>query len=71
VAVSAAPGGQRAAGEHDVQSTPREVLSQLLAYRDAGAGEFIVRDDAANVPTELALNQIDILTQAVLPSLTR
>jgi alkanesulfonate monooxygenase SsuD/methylene tetrahydromethanopterin reductase-like flavin-dependent oxidoreductase (luciferase family) len=61
---------QRLVGENDVQGTPEEVLSQLLAYRDAGAGEFIVCDDAANVPAEQALNQIDILTQAVLPRLT-
>jgi alkanesulfonate monooxygenase SsuD/methylene tetrahydromethanopterin reductase-like flavin-dependent oxidoreductase (luciferase family) len=57
------------ASESDVQGTPQEVLSQLLAFRDAGAGEFIVRDDA-HVPLEQALSQIDTLTTAVLPGLT-
>ena len=55
-----------AASESDVQGTPHEVLSQLLAFRDAGAGEFIVRDDA-HVPLEHALSQLDTFTTAVLP----
>jgi hypothetical protein len=54
----------------DVQGTPDIVLSQLLEFRDAGAGEFIVRDDAANVPIGQALTQIDALTQPILPQLT-
>lgn len=70
VAVSTARGRQRASGEIDVQGTAEEVLSQLLAYRDAGASEFIVCDDAANGPPEQALDQIDILTRAVLPRLS-
>jgi hypothetical protein len=40
-----------------------------VADRDAGVGEFIVRDDAANVPVEQALAQIDTLTATVLPRL--
>ena len=36
----------------------------------AGADEFIVCDDAANVPTEQAIAQISKLTTAVLPRLT-
>jgi alkanesulfonate monooxygenase SsuD/methylene tetrahydromethanopterin reductase-like flavin-dependent oxidoreductase (luciferase family) len=71
VAVRTGPGRDRAAGHNDVHGTPEDVLSQLLAYRDAGADEFIVRDDAANVPTGQALTQIDTLTHAVLPQLTR
>jgi F420-dependent oxidoreductase-like protein len=68
VAVWSAPGSRAAAG-NDVQGTTAEVLSWLLAFRDAGAGEFIVRDDAA-VPAGRALTQIDILTEAVLPGLS-
>jgi Na+/serine symporter len=45
------------------------VLAQLLAFRDAGVGEFIVRDDAANVPVEQALAQIETFTATVLPGL--
>jgi alkanesulfonate monooxygenase SsuD/methylene tetrahydromethanopterin reductase-like flavin-dependent oxidoreductase (luciferase family) len=70
VAVRSGRGSDRAAAENDVQGTPAEVLSRLLAFRDAGAGEFIVRDDAA-VPAERALTQIDILTEAVLPALMK
>jgi alkanesulfonate monooxygenase SsuD/methylene tetrahydromethanopterin reductase-like flavin-dependent oxidoreductase (luciferase family) len=69
VAVQSGRGVVPAVGEHDVQGTPEQVLSQLLAFRDAGADEFIVRDDAANVPTERALSEIDILTAAVLSGL--
>jgi len=69
VAVQSGSGGVPAFGQQDVQGTPEQVLSQLLAFRDAGADEFIVRDDAANVPTERALTQIDILTSAVLAGL--
>jgi alkanesulfonate monooxygenase SsuD/methylene tetrahydromethanopterin reductase-like flavin-dependent oxidoreductase (luciferase family) len=69
VTVQYGPGGDRAASD-DVQGTPAEILSRLLAFRDAGADEFIVRDDAA-VPPDRALTQIDILTEAVLPGLTR
>jgi alkanesulfonate monooxygenase SsuD/methylene tetrahydromethanopterin reductase-like flavin-dependent oxidoreductase (luciferase family) len=61
--------GQPATGAGDVQGTPRDVLSHLLAFRDAGAGEFIVRDDAA-FPLGQALAQIDALTATVLPGLT-
>jgi alkanesulfonate monooxygenase SsuD/methylene tetrahydromethanopterin reductase-like flavin-dependent oxidoreductase (luciferase family) len=57
-----------AASNSDVRGTAQEVLSQLLAFRDAGAGEFIVRDDA-HVPLEQALRQLDTLTTAVLPRL--
>jgi len=71
VAVRTGRSRDPAAGENDVQGTPEQVLSQLLAYRDAGAGEFIVCDDAANVPAEQALAQIDTLTHAVLPRLAR
>lgn len=71
VAVRTGRGRERAAGHNDVQGTPEDVLSQLLAFRDAGADEFIVRDGAANVPIGQALTQIDTLTQTVLPQLTR
>ena len=71
VAVRTDGGRARAAGHNDVQGTPEQVLSQLLAFRDAGASEYIVRDDAANVPLGQALTQIDSLAQAVLPQLTR
>ncbi len=71
VAVRAGRDPERAAGEIEVQGTPEDILSQLLAFRDAGADEFIVRDDAANFSIEQALTQLDTLTQAVLPGLTR
>jgi alkanesulfonate monooxygenase SsuD/methylene tetrahydromethanopterin reductase-like flavin-dependent oxidoreductase (luciferase family) len=69
VTVRPGPGRDRAADD-DVRGTTAEVLSRLLEFRDAGADEFIVRDDAA-VPVQRALTQIDILTEAVLPALTR
>ncbi len=69
VTVRASRNSPHAASESDVQGTPREVLSQLLAFRDAGAGEFIVRDDA-RIPPEQALSQIDAITMAVLPGLS-
>lgn len=65
----ASRGAKRTSDEQDVRGTPQEVLSQLLAFRDAGTDEFIVRDDALNVPAGQALTQIDILTEAVLPGL--
>lgn len=70
VGVWSGPGGERAAAA-DVQGTAEEVLSRLLAFRDAGADEFVVVDDAANVSAERALSQLDILTEAVMPGLTR
>lgn len=70
VSVQAARGRDRTPGLDDVHGTPDAVVSQLLEFCDAGAGEFIVRDDAANVPIGPALTQIDTLTQAVLPRLT-
>ena len=63
------PGSPSEADETDVQGTADEVLSALRAFRAAGADEFIVRDDAANVGVSEALDQIDILTEAVLPGL--
>jgi alkanesulfonate monooxygenase SsuD/methylene tetrahydromethanopterin reductase-like flavin-dependent oxidoreductase (luciferase family) len=71
VAVRSGSGRHGAAADHDVQGTAPEVLGRLLAFRDAGADEFIVSDDAANVSLEQALRQVDILTEAVLPGLTR
>jgi alkanesulfonate monooxygenase SsuD/methylene tetrahydromethanopterin reductase-like flavin-dependent oxidoreductase (luciferase family) len=71
VAVRTGSGRARAPEHSDVHGTPEEVLSQLLAFGDAGASEFIVRDDAANVPLGQALAQIDNLGRAVLPRLTR
>ena len=46
------------------------MLSQLLAFRDAGASDFIVRVNA-HVTAEQALTQIDILANTVLPGLAR
>jgi alkanesulfonate monooxygenase SsuD/methylene tetrahydromethanopterin reductase-like flavin-dependent oxidoreductase (luciferase family) len=70
VTVRPGPAGEHLADELDVHGTPRQILSQLRAYADAGTDEFIVRDDAG-VPAGQALDQIDILTQDVLPALTR
>jgi alkanesulfonate monooxygenase SsuD/methylene tetrahydromethanopterin reductase-like flavin-dependent oxidoreductase (luciferase family) len=70
VTVLPGPGGGHPAGEDDVYGTAQQVLSQLRAFADAGAEEFIVSDDA-KVPAEQALDQIDVLTQAVLPGLNR
>lgn len=70
---SAVPGGRPRtplAGENDVHGTPQQILSQLRAYADAGTDEFIVRDEAG-LPARQALEQIGILTQAILPGLTR
>jgi alkanesulfonate monooxygenase SsuD/methylene tetrahydromethanopterin reductase-like flavin-dependent oxidoreductase (luciferase family) len=77
VTVRTGPTSRPAASDSDVQGSPQEVLSRLLAFREAGADEFIVRDDA-RVPLEEALAQIGILTAACpgglhhgrLPSLT-
>lgn len=71
VTVRSGQGRARAAAADDVRGTPGEVLDRLLAFRDAGADEFIVRDDAANVPLAAALTQLEILTATVLPWLTR
>jgi alkanesulfonate monooxygenase SsuD/methylene tetrahydromethanopterin reductase-like flavin-dependent oxidoreductase (luciferase family) len=68
VTILAGRGGEQPAGGSDVQGTPAGVASQLLAFRDAGAGEFIVRDDA-RLPAEQALDQLGILTTTVLPKL--
>ena len=70
MAVWTARRNEHAAGDSDVQGTPQDVLSQLPAFRDAGADEFIVCDHAAGVPIRQALTVIDTLTQAVLPGLT-
>ena len=48
--VRTGPTSQPAASECDVEGTPKDVLSRLLAFREAGAGEFIVRDDARVAP---------------------
>lgn len=69
VTVRPDPDGGGTTDENEVHGTPQEVLSRLLVFRAAGADEFIVRDDAANVPVSRALDQIDILTEAVLPGL--
>lgn len=69
VTVHAGDGGDRPIDGEDVHGTPQQVLAQMRAYADAGADEFIVRDDAA-IPARQVLDQIDILTQAVLPGLT-
>ena len=69
VTVRTSRNSPHAARESDVQGTPQDVLSRLLAFRDAGAGEFVVRDDA-HVPPEQALTQIDTLTTTVLPRLS-
>lgn len=53
-----------------MHGTPQQILSQLRAYADAGTDEFIVRDEAG-LPARQALEQIGILTQAILPGLTR
>jgi alkanesulfonate monooxygenase SsuD/methylene tetrahydromethanopterin reductase-like flavin-dependent oxidoreductase (luciferase family) len=70
VAVGPSRGGEPSADPQDVRGTPDEVLAKLLAFRDASVGEFIVRDDAANVPVEQALAQIDTLTTTVMPRLS-
>jgi len=69
VTVRPGPGSGRMADETDVQGTPQEVLARLRAFSVAGADEFIVRDDAAGAGVSEALDQIDILTEAVLPGL--
>jgi alkanesulfonate monooxygenase SsuD/methylene tetrahydromethanopterin reductase-like flavin-dependent oxidoreductase (luciferase family) len=71
VAVWSGPGRGRAAADDDVQGTAQEVGNRLLEFRAAGADEFIVVDDAANVSVGRALTQLDTLTEAVLPRLTR
>lgn len=68
VTVRPGPAGEHPAGEHDVDGTPQQIMPQARAYADAGTDEFIVRDDAG-LPARQALDQIGILTQAVLPGL--
>jgi alkanesulfonate monooxygenase SsuD/methylene tetrahydromethanopterin reductase-like flavin-dependent oxidoreductase (luciferase family) len=55
--------------ESDVQGVTDDVLEQLLEFRLSGADEFIVRDDATNVPVDRALALIDHLSEAVIPRL--
>ena len=51
--------------------TPAGVLALLDAFRDAGADEFVVCDDAASLPIGRALTQIETVTSAALPRLAR
>jgi hypothetical protein len=60
--------GARDTAGNDVQGTAAVILDRLLAFRDAGADEFIVSDDA-EVPVERALAQLGVLTESVLPGL--
>jgi alkanesulfonate monooxygenase SsuD/methylene tetrahydromethanopterin reductase-like flavin-dependent oxidoreductase (luciferase family) len=69
VTVGPRQSGEPSADPQDVRGTPEQMLAQLLAFRDAGVGEFIVRDDAANVPVEQALAEIETFTATVLPGL--
>jgi F420-dependent oxidoreductase-like protein len=62
------PGGAQEPAGADIQGTAEEVVARLLAFRDAGADEFIVSDDA-KVPVKQALAQLGALTEAVLPRL--
>jgi alkanesulfonate monooxygenase SsuD/methylene tetrahydromethanopterin reductase-like flavin-dependent oxidoreductase (luciferase family) len=61
-------GASEDGGDRDVEGSPAQVLERLAAYRDAGAGEFVVRDHAAD-PLDDALDQLDRLTTQVLPAL--
>ncbi len=70
VRVRSGPGSRRPAGDQDVRGTLPEVQARLAEFSEAGADEFIVRDDA-NLPVAHALAQVDTLTRAVLPGLTR
>jgi hypothetical protein len=64
-----APGDlARACGAELHGESPAQALNLLLAYRDAGVDEFLVCDDA-KVPVDQALDQIDAITQTVLPAL--
>jgi alkanesulfonate monooxygenase SsuD/methylene tetrahydromethanopterin reductase-like flavin-dependent oxidoreductase (luciferase family) len=64
-----APGDlARACGEELHGRSSAEALDLLLAYRGAGVDEFQVCDDA-KVPVDQALDQIDAITQTVLPAL--
>lgn len=67
--VSVVPRHRRRPGkvEGDVHGTADEVLARLLEFRSLGVDEFIVRDDAANVSVEESLDQVAVLTEAVLP----
>jgi alkanesulfonate monooxygenase SsuD/methylene tetrahydromethanopterin reductase-like flavin-dependent oxidoreductase (luciferase family) len=58
----------RACGAELHGKSPAEALDLLLAYRDAGVDEFLVCDDAS-VPIAEAQDQIDALTETVLPAL--
>jgi len=69
VTVQAGQASPRPADGSDIQGPPQAVLSHLLAFRDLGATEFIVRDDA-RVAAGPALAQIDSLTNTVLARLT-
>ena len=71
VFVGAEPPGTTSGGDWDIQGTVNEATQALVAYREAGADEFIVRDHAKALPIDLALDQIDVLTSGVLPALVR
>jgi F420-dependent oxidoreductase-like protein len=56
-------------GTIELDDDPAETAERLLGLQDAGAGEFILIDDAENTTTEQALAQVDLLSQRVLPAL--
>jgi alkanesulfonate monooxygenase SsuD/methylene tetrahydromethanopterin reductase-like flavin-dependent oxidoreductase (luciferase family) len=70
VTVSAGGRWNPAAHDADVGGGIEEVAEQLLRFQEAGADEFIVRDDAAGSTVGHTMTLIDVLTELVVPQLT-
>ena len=56
-------------GTIDLDDDPTEVVERLKGLQEAGAGEFILIDDAENTTAAQALAQVDVLSSRVLPAL--
>jgi alkanesulfonate monooxygenase SsuD/methylene tetrahydromethanopterin reductase-like flavin-dependent oxidoreductase (luciferase family) len=53
----------------DVSGGVGEVVRQLLEYRDAGADEFVVVDDASSTTVNQATSLLDLIEREVAPQL--
>lgn len=55
-------------GTIDLDDDPSEVVERLQGLQEAGAGEFVLIDDAQNTTLAQALVQVDLLSSRVLPA---
>jgi F420-dependent oxidoreductase-like protein len=69
--ISLSPRGaeQGPAPEPGIRGSTAEVIEALAGFAQAGVQEYVVLDDAAEVPVERALAQLTALTEGVLPHL--